>query len=89
MKEVEHCSNAYKSGSLRFVETLPQKPQRDCAAISSASPVDTRTAEWIAARRKRKLSHKENWEFTVVKSVKTIFSANVRSAGRVFTGEAG
>jgi hypothetical protein len=27
-----------------------QKPQKDCVAISSASPVDTRTAEWIAAQ---------------------------------------
>jgi hypothetical protein len=58
-------------------------------AISSASPVNTRTAEWIATRSKRKMSLKEAWLFTVVKSINIIFSANVRSAVRVFTGEAG
>ena len=35
------------------------------------------------------MSHKETWLFTVVKSINIIFSANVRSAVRVFTGEAG
>jgi hypothetical protein len=34
----------------RLVNILTQKPQKDCAAISSASPVDTRMAEWIAAQ---------------------------------------
>jgi hypothetical protein len=33
-----------------LLRILPQKPRKDCAAISSASPVDTRTAEWIAAQ---------------------------------------
>jgi hypothetical protein len=35
------------------------------------------------------MSHKEIWVFTVIKSITFIFSANVRSAVRVFTGEAG
>jgi hypothetical protein len=33
-----------------MAKNLTQKPQKDCAAISSASPVNTRTAEWIAAQ---------------------------------------
>jgi hypothetical protein len=33
-------------------EISTQKPQEDCEAISSASPVDTRTAEWIASQIK-------------------------------------
>jgi len=70
---------------LRF---FPQKPQRDCATISSASPVNTRTAEWIVARKKE--APNGVFKFWVLGNIKKHdLRANVRSAVRVFTGEAG
>ena len=42
-----------------FSEILPQKPQKDCVAISSTSPVNTRTAEWIATRSKKGFTFNE------------------------------
>jgi hypothetical protein len=43
-----------KKGSSRFVGNSNAKAATFCVAISSASPMDTWTAEWIATRRMKK-----------------------------------
>jgi hypothetical protein len=72
----------------KMLRVFTQKPLKDCAAISSASPVNTRTAEWIAAQIIQ-ISYPSAKNKFFADGYLMLLRANGRSAVHVSMGEAG